>query len=312
MSDGTSRSLLVTASWLLAGVVVGGAITAGVVLLAANTIRGDAPTDAAGPPLFIEETGTAGVDHAYDGGFEHFVGGGVAVFDCNSDLYPDMYIAGGANPAGLFVNESDADELEFNRLASSAIDLIGVSGAYPIDVDSDGILDLAVLRVGENVMLRGLGDCEFEAANEEWGIDGGESWTAAFSAKWDPGEALPTMAFGNYLAFDALDQRDECDVHHLIRPSGASYGEPVILSPGWCTLSILFSDWSRTGARDLRLTNDRHYYRDGQEQLWRVDPGDDPQLYDQSDGWESMQIWGMGIASHDVTGDGLPEVFQSG
>lgn len=309
MSDGISRSPLVTASWLLAGVVVGVAITAGLILLAANAMRGDAPTDAAGPPLFIEETGTAGVDHAYDGGFEHFVGGGVAVFDCNSDLYPDMYIAGGANPAGLYVNESDADELEFSRLASSATDLIGVSGAYPIDVDSDGILDLAVLRVGENVMLQGLGDCEFEAANEEWGVDGGESWTAAFSAKWGPGEALPTMAFGNYLALDALDQRDECDVHHLIRPSGSSYGEPVILSPGWCTLSILFSDWSRTGTRDLRLTNDRHYYRDGQEQLWRVDPGDDPQLYDQSDGWESMQIWGMGIASHDVTGDGLPEFF---
>ena len=38
---------------------------------------------------------------------------------------------------------------------------------------------------------------------------------------------------------------------------------------------MLFSDWSRTGQRDLRMTNDRHYYRDGSDQLWRVAPGAD-------------------------------------
>lgn len=309
MSDGTSRSPLTTAAWLLTGAAVGALIAAGLVLAAADMIRGDAPTEAAGPPRFVEETETSGVDQIYDGDFEHFVGGGVAVFDCNSDLYPDMYIAGGASPAGLYVNESDGGALDFGRLPSQVTDLTGVSGAYPIDVDSDGIKDLAVLRVGENVMLRGLGNCDFSRADEEWGVDGGDSWTAAFSAKWESGETLPTMAFGNYLALDALDERDECDSHQLLRPSWSSYGEPITLSPGWCTLSILFSDWSRTGARDLRMTNDRHYYRDGQEQLWRIDPGDSPRPYDRDDGWQSMQIWGMGIASHDVTGDGLPEVF---
>lgn len=308
MSEGSTRSSLMTAVWLLAGVVVGGIVASGLVVAAADMIRGDAPTEAAGPPRYVEETTSAGVDQTYGGDFEHFVGGGVAVFDCNSDLYPDLFIAGGTNPAGLYVNESKPDGLEFNRLHSEVTDLAGVSGAYPIDVDSDGITDLAVLRVGENVMLRGLGDCEFSRANDEWGIDGGDSWTAAFSAKWVDGETLPTMAFGNYLELDALDER-QCDSHQLLRPSGSSYGEPITLSPGWCTLSILFSDWSRTGTRDLRMTNDRHYYRNGQEQLWRIEPSENPQLYDQDDGWQSMQIWGMGIASHDVTGDGLPEVF---
>ena len=66
-------------------------------------------------------------------------------------------------------------------------------------MDSDGHVDLAVLRLGENVMLRGLGGCRFERANEIWGIDGGNGWTAAFSAKWEEGNTLPTMAFGNYL-----------------------------------------------------------------------------------------------------------------
>jgi hypothetical protein len=74
-------------------------------------------------------------------------------------------------------------------------------------------------------------------------------------------------------------------------------------------LSALFSDWNRDGRRDLRLTNDRHYYRDGSEQLWRVEPGEAPELYGEADGWMPLQIWGMGIASQDVTGDGRPELF---
>ena len=44
----------------------------------------------------------------------------------------------------------------------------------------------------------------------------------------------------------------------------------------------------------------------GQEQLWRVDTGQVPRLYTGADGWIKAQIWGMGIASHDVTGDGFP------
>ena len=28
--------------------------------------------------------------------------------------------------------------------------------------------------------------------------------------------------------------------------------------------------------------------------------------YTAEEGWERMQIWGMGIASHDLTGDGFP------
>jgi hypothetical protein len=72
---------------------------------------------------------------------------------------------------------------------------------------------------------------------------------------------------------------------------------------------MLFSDWSRSGRRDLRLSNDRHYSRDGGEQLWRVVQGEAPRLYAEADGWRPLRIWGMGIASQDLTGDGYPEVF---
>jgi hypothetical protein len=310
MSEGTTGRAR-AALWLVAGVASGAVVTGALAIGAAVLFATDLPRAASPPPRFIEESAAAGVDHVYDGEFNFFVGGGVAVFDCDSDARPDLYFAGGVNPAALYRNVSaTGGSLEFEKVTAETTDLTEVTGAYPLDVDSDGEIDLAVLRFGENVMLRGTGDCRFEPANETWAIDPGDDWTTAFSATWEPGAALPTLAFGNYVALDeAGEQTGTCSDNYLFRPEGSSYGPPQPLSPGWCTLSILFSDWDRSGRRDLRTTNDRHYYRDGEEQLWRIDRGQPPRLFTHEEGWQSMQIWGMGIASQDLTGDGLPEVF---
>jgi hypothetical protein len=248
----------------------------------------------------------------YDGDFTYFVGGGVATFDCDDDGRPDLYFAGGTNPAALYRNESPVGgELRFAQVPDPATDLQRVVGAYPVDIDGDGLVDLAVLRYGENVLLRGLGDCRFERANEAWGYDGGDAWTTAFSAKWEGSAKLPTLAFGNYLDMSRGQANATCADNEMVRPKdgAATYAESIPLTPGWCTLSILFSDWDRSGRGDLRMTNDRHYYLDGEEQLWRVAEGEPPRLYTHEEGWQQMRIWGMGIASYDVTGDGLPEVF---
>ncbi len=194
-----------------------------------------------------------------------------------------------------------------SREPSPVTDLTDVTGAYPLDIDSDGIMDLAVLRrAGGNVVLRGLGDCRFEDAGDSLGLMGGDDWTVGFSAAWEGSNDLPTLAFGSYL----VPGSDVCADSRLLRPTpaGDSYAPPVALSPGYCTLSILFSDWARSGQRDLRMANDRHYYTDGTEQLWNM-ADDVPRLYTEADGWVPLQIWGMGIASQDVTGDGYPDVF---
>jgi hypothetical protein len=75
---------------------------------------------------------------------------------------------------------------------------------------------------------------------------------------------------------------------------------------------MLFSDWDRSGRRDLRVSNDRHYYSDlgdGQEQLWRVEPGKTPRLYTADDGWVAVRLQGMGIGSYDVNGDRYPDMY---
>jgi hypothetical protein len=302
------------------GVLAGAVAVAAVIVLAAAVAvvagAGAFGSSQAAAPHYVEEAAAAGLDHAYDGDFQYYVGGGVATFDCNDDGLPDVYLAGGSGPAALFVNHSAIrGALRFNRIASPVTDLDAVTGAYPLDVDGDGITDLAVLRVGQSEILRGLGDCRFERADESLGLDAGTGWTVAFSATWEGKNTLPTLAFGRYVNVDAQgDATYTCPPNELIRPSasGTGYGAAVPLGPGWCPLSMLFSDWSRSGRADLRVSNDRHYYTDasgGEEQLWRMDPGAAPHLYTAADGWKTLKIWGMGIASQDLDGDGHPEVY---
>ncbi len=293
------------------GLWVGGLVAAGLLLAIVEYRRAGVPTVAGPAPVFVKETATAGIEHSYAGEFPYFVGGGVAVFDCNADYLPDLFFAGGSNPSALFRNESPlGGHLVFSKVAGPATELTAVTGGYPIDVDSDGHVDLSVLRAGQNVMLRGLGGCRFETAPIDWGIDGGDFFTVGFSATWESGSSWPTMVFGNYLELDEGGQQTgRCSDHQLFRPREVGYEAPEVLAPGYCTLSILFSDWDRSGRRDLRITNDRHYYRDGDEQLWRFEPGEPVRLYTPDDGWQPMQIWGMGIATRDLTGDGRAEVF---
>jgi hypothetical protein len=300
-----------TRRWLIAGVVAVVLVVGLGVAVMLTSGEATTPTEALGAPRFVNEADAAGIDHAYAGDWTYFVGGGVAVFDCNDDRKQDLYFAGGTNPAALYINESPVGgSLRFAENGGSGTDLTEVTGAYPIDIDSDGHTDLAVLRFGENVLFRGLGNCEFERANESLGFDGGDEWTAGFSATWEGAAAMPTLAVGMYVELDEEGrQNGNCSDNLMFRPNGATYTDPTLLSPGWCTLSVLFSDWDRSGRRDLRIANDRHYYRDGEEQLWRIEEGEPPRLYTREDGWNKLQIWGMGIASHDVTGDGLPEVF---
>lgn len=252
-------------------------------------------------------------EHVYAGGWEHFVGGGLAVFDCNGDHFPEIAAAGGTNPVSLFVNETGTAgaPTAFREATPEALALTGASGLYPLDIDGDGVLDLAVLRVGENVLLRGEGDCRFAPIPAELGFESDDRWTTSFSATWEAGASLPTLAFGNYV--DRTDPKgpfEACDINQLYRPKNSVYSSPIVLKPGYCALSALFTDWDRKGHPDLRLSNDRHYYvRGGQEQLWAME--DPPRLYTAEEGWQPYSLWGMGIASRDLTGDGLPDVYLS-
>jgi len=283
-------------------------------LLATPALADDAPLKPVNDiPAMVEQHEAAGVTHVYGGPWEFFVGGGGAAFDCNGDRKPDMILAGGKNAAQLYVNDSQpGGDIKFHEAALNIGNLAeNVTGAYPLDIDGDGIIDVALLRVGKNVLLKGGPDCTFTVANDDWKFDGGDDWTTAFSAEWEGESKFPTLAFGNYVDRKAPGSPwGTCSDNVLLRPDEGdkpSYSQQSILTPGFCALSMLFTDWNKSGEQSLRVTNDRQYYRGGEEQLWKVPPGKPPKLYGRGDGWRHVVIWGMGIAEGDLNADGIPD-----
>ena len=247
-------------------------------------------------PLF-EDRSSGLPTHTYGGGWEHFVGGGVAVFDCNGDALPDMFAAGGTNPASLLINDG--------RFVFSLGDMpvmTGTTGAYPLDVNADGHMDLFVLRVGQNRLLMGTGNCGFTESDQ---LPADKAWSTAFSAWWQD-DGQPVMAVGNYVDRDDPEGPfGACDDNAILRPSASGY-ESTSLSPGFCPLSILAANDAR-GRPTLRISNDRHYYvRGGYEQMWDIA---DRRFLGEDDGWQNVSLWGMGIASRDLNGDGRDEVM---
>jgi enediyne biosynthesis protein E4 len=291
-------------------------LAAAITLTLAGVVHGPAAQPSVLIPSFVEETASAGIDSTYAGGWQYMVGGGVATFDCSGDGFPDLLLSGGEAPAKFYRNRSTRGGPLHFELQKSGLELDKVIGAYPIDIDGDGLTDVVLLRVGEIVLMRGLGDCKFERANEKWGFNGGDAWWTAFSATFERGADWPTLAFGSYIDRTRdIDPWGSCTDNWLYRPkvvdgkAQKQFDAPLALKPSYCALSMLFTDWNRSGTASLRIANDREYYRGGQEQLWRIEPGKPPSLYSDADGWKTLKIWGMGIASYDLTGDGYPDYF---
>ncbi len=263
-------------------------------------------------PRFVEETDLAGLQSRFEGEGEFMVGGGVATFDCDGDGLPEVYVTAGVNKAKFYRNRSARGGPIKLVEERSGLELTSAIGAYPIDIDADGHADLVVLRVGEVQVFRGLGGCKFERATDAWKLSTGNGWHSAFAATWERGANWPTLAIGTYVDRTRPEfPWGSCTPGLLLRPAaaGAGFAEPLSLAPGHCALSMLFSDWGRSGQASLRVSNDREYYKGGQEQLWKLPPAQPPVLYTEGEGWMPLQIWGMGIASHDLDGDGYPEVL---
>ncbi len=293
--------------------------TAAVLALSQPAVLADEAMPMADVPVMHEQALDAGIDHSYTGGWEFFVGGGGASFDCNGDRLPDVFLAGGRDDAAFYVNHSaTGGPLRFveKKLDIDPALMKNVLGAYALDIDNDGHRDLVLLRLGKNIILKGGPDCTFTVANDLFHFDGGNDWTTSFSATWEAGNGFPTLAFGNYVDRTAPGSPwGTCSDNQLYRPqpgkaapgSMPDYSDRIPLSPGYCSLSMLFTDWNNSGTPSLRVANDRQYYRGGEEQMWQIDPGKQPRLYTRADGWQHLSIYGMGIAQGDLNGDGRPE-----
>ena len=147
--------------------------------------------------------------------------------------------------------------------------------------------------------MRGLGDCKFERANEAWGFDGGDAWWTALAATWEKGADWPTdrgrqlhRPQGGNLALGLVHRQ------LAAAPGGrraASSARRSPLKPSFCPLSMLFTDWNRSGTPSpARLQRPR---------ILRGRPGADvedrarqaePALYTAAEGWKTPAHLGHG------------------
>ena len=140
---------------------------AGVAVAGSAVLGGGASGRAPSAPHFVEEAAAAGIDHTFGGEDRWYVGGGVAHVRLRRGWPARPVHSGRRRPRAAPRNVSQVGaSLRFAPVHDPPTEFSDVTGAYPLDVDGDAVTDLAVLRRGENVFLRGLGDCRFERANE--------------------------------------------------------------------------------------------------------------------------------------------------
>ncbi|HEX8747619.1 MAG TPA: VCBS repeat-containing protein, partial [Pyrinomonadaceae bacterium] len=159
---------------------------------------------ATSPVTFTEVTALVGISfrHAASVTSQKYLleamGGGVALFDYDSDGRLDIYFTNGARltdpmPNGAVPDKQDAKY--WNRLYRQKADgkfedvteRAGVRGAgYSMgaaagDYDNDGWTDLYVTGYGSNILYRNRGDGSFEDVTKRAGV-GGSGWST--SAGW--------------------------------------------------------------------------------------------------------------------------------
>ena len=277
----------------------------------------DAPQKPLGDiPILHEEAVAAGLDSVYDGPWEYFVGGGGAAFDCDGSGFPSVFLAGGKNPAKLFVNKSvPGGPLRFEEkpltFDAGHHELEGILGAYPLDIDGDGHMDLFVLRVGGNLLLKGGPDCTLH--------DRQQGMELRRRSRLDD---FVRRRVGARAEIPHPGDRSLCRPPRAGIAVGHLRGE-FALPPATRRPAGLFGAHA-AGPRLLRAVDAVHRL----EQLGRplaarlqrppilprrrrADVEDRArqaaELYGRADGWRHLSIFGMGIAQGDFDGDGYPE-----
>ena len=264
---------------------------------------------AADAPHFVADGG--GIDHRYEGDFQYFVGGGVAAFDCDDDGRSELFFAGGSAPAALYRNESPIGGAL--RLHAAA-----VAGHRP----DGGHRRLPARhrqrrprRPRRAARRRGRGPAR---ARRTAGSSGPTRRSASTAATRGPSPSARRGRASNALP-DAGVRRLPRAGSPVVRgqPAAAAGGgrRPVRRRRSRSTPGLLHAVDAVQRLEPVRPARPAHDERPAllprraATSCGASRPARRRGPYTEADGWRPLQIWGMGIASEDVTGDGYPEVF---
>ena len=211
-------------------------------------------------------------------------------------------------PGSTATRALPADPCASSGVETPATDLERVTGAFP-STSTATPRWISPCSARRQRPPAGHGDCRFEPANE-LGASTAERRGQRPSARVGGGRraADPRLRQLPRPADETAAAPVRRQRAHPARPVDR-FDEPIALSPGCCSLSMLFSDWDRSGRRDLRVSNDRHYHRDRSASSCGTSPRRAAAPVHGGRGLEDAAVLGMGIASRDLTGDGYPGVY---
>ena len=225
---------------------------------------------------------------------------------------PDVYLAGGGNPAALFRNESPTGgALRFTPVAIAGDGSHGRDGRLPDRHRQrrdrrprrPAHRGTAAAARPRRLPLR--------AGERHWGLSPTTAVATAFSATWEGGRACRRWRSATTSSDAAPTERYVCPDSQLFRPDASAQAthrrSPLV--PGYCPLSMLFSDWDGSGRRDLRVSNDRQYYDNdvGRRAAVAVRAGRAPAPVHRRGRLGARCVCGAWASpSYDVTGDGYP------
>jgi len=269
-------------------------------------------------------------------------GGGVAVFDYDSDGWPDLFLSQGAQ-ALVAADTTPEDPLFRNidgTLAQNTSEYALVAdwnfaqGCSAGDFNGDGFSDIIVAGIGQNCLLQNLGDGTFRNVTGEAGM-ADDAWTSSCAFADLNSDSWPDVYEVRYIETEELFEKDCYATDRVRRPCPpkefAAASDRIWMSAGDGTfaalpdndvpvdagrgLGLIIADFDKRPGLDIFIGND------GTEDFLLINQQEvadgTARFIDEAtfrgvavNGKGRMQA-SMGIAYGDVDRDGELDLFQA-
>jgi enediyne biosynthesis protein E4 len=291
---------------------------------------------------FEEVVAPSGISFQFDNGsrgkhdLPEIMGGGLALFDADSDGLLDIYLCNGGPidasagkadpPCRLFRNRGGWQFEDVTQKAAAPGPSYAM-GAASGDFDGDGRVDLFVTGWRDQRLYRNTGNCRFEDVTDRAGLKSSLWSTSAAFADLD-GDGDLDLYVANYLDYDAKSapycsapdgRRDYCGPEdfaaqpdRLYRNNGDGTFTDVSISAGINLgdgrgLGVLIAELTGDNRPDIYVANDGTpcWLFANERDLRFKEIGESAGVARDGQG---QTVAGMGVGAADLDGDGLCEL----